>query len=230
MLPWDSYTSSILNVQATHSPGYGFTSHRVVPYGRPPMLLGESLRPTAVTQDQLTVRGIRASGSGSGSACAGRSVLRGQGVRRLLARTADRAPATAGTTHQTLYIPSSAVRNHRSDPETVAGPRTFTKIAHRFPIPLFRYRSIQTMPSYCYYGRFIFPWHSSPGRIGTLAILCFGFPRFQDAPLEPAGRSGSCDPFKAAVKLSGYPVRFLSVLLPFGPTIQRTSCDMLKVG
>jgi hypothetical protein len=59
MLPWDSYTSSILNVQATHSPGYGFTSHRVVPYGRPPMLLGESLRPTAVTQDQLTVRGIR---------------------------------------------------------------------------------------------------------------------------------------------------------------------------
>jgi hypothetical protein len=46
--------------------------------------------------------------SGNGSACAGRSDHRGQGVRRLLARTADRAPATAGTAHQTLYISTSA--------------------------------------------------------------------------------------------------------------------------
>src|SRR5512141_38375 len=77
-----------------------------------------------------TKRPEEPSRSGSGSACTGRFDHRGQGVRGLLARTADRAPTTAGTTHQALYIPTSAATVPRSGPEIVADPRTFTKIVH----------------------------------------------------------------------------------------------------
>ncbi len=71
--------------------------------------------------------------SDCGSACTGRSVLREQGVRKLLAQAMDRVPATAEPATRPSTFRAFAVCVLRSELRTVAGPRAFAQIVAPFP-------------------------------------------------------------------------------------------------